>query len=80
MGTKGGPPRTAHPGTLEAEQKYLAAVRKQLADVAGCLAMKLVKLEPGNPMAAQLQLRLEILQRFDEKLGARPEDVSVKAH
>jgi hypothetical protein len=80
VGTQEGAPRTDQPGVVDAELRYLTEVRKQLADVAGCLAMKLVKLEPGHPMAAQLQLRLDILQRFDETLGTRPEDASAKAH
>lgn len=80
VGMKGGPPQTAHPSALEAEQKYLAAVRKQLADVANGLAEKLAKLEPGNPAAAQLRIRLETLQRFGETLGVPQEGVSAKAH
>jgi hypothetical protein len=63
-----------------AEQKYLAQVRKQLADVAKALEEKLAKLEPGSPLAAQLQLRREILQRFGEKLGAPPEGAGTGAH
>ena len=80
VGTKGGPPQMAHPSVLEAEQKYLSEVRKQLADVANGLAEKLAKLEPGSPMAAQIRIRLETLQRFGEKLGASREEVSTKAH
>ncbi len=80
VGTKGGPPRTAPPSALEAEQKYLAEVRKQLADVANGLAEKLAKLEPGSPVAAQLRIRLETLQRFGEKLGVPREEASTKAH
>ncbi|WP_177241543.1 hypothetical protein [Stigmatella aurantiaca] len=55
-------------------------MRKQLADVANGLAEKLAKQEPGSPVAAQLRIRLETLQRFGEKLGVQQEDVSAKAH
>ncbi|WP_225413712.1 hypothetical protein [Stigmatella hybrida] len=55
-------------------------MRKQLADVANGLAEKLAKLEPGSPVAAQLRIRLETLQRFGEKLGVPREEASTKAH